>query len=104
MERRASDEAGKPALAIHPLRSSAGLWHRPTRWCSEVRIRQQCLNLRTPTVEQQQGAYAEMVAHPELKNVRIQAADLDYALRENAACWGETSHSSIPPQNPPQHD
>ncbi|OOL19612.1 hypothetical protein AL01_01115 [Bombella intestini] len=58
--------------------------------CSEVRIRQQCLNLRTPTVEQQQGAYAEMVAHPELKNVRIQAADLDYALRENAACWGES--------------
>ncbi|MCX8667118.1 hypothetical protein J3T99_05765 [Acetobacteraceae bacterium B3987] len=57
--------------------------------CSEVRIRQQCLNLRTPTVEQQQGAYAEMVAHPELKNVRIQAADLDYALRENAACWGK---------------
>ncbi len=57
--------------------------------CSEVRIRQQCLNLRTPTVEQQQGAYAEMIAHPELKNLRIQAADLDYALRENAACWGK---------------
>lgn len=59
--------------------------------CSEVRIRQQCLNLRTPTIEEQQGAYAEMVAHPELKNVRIQAIDLDYALRENAACWGKTS-------------
>ena len=58
--------------------------------CSEVRIRQQCLNLRTPTVEQQQGAYAEMVAHPELKNVRIQAADLDYALRENAAYRGKS--------------
>ncbi len=55
--------------------------------CSEVRIHQQCLYLRTPTLEQQQGAYAEMMAHPELKNVRIQAADLDYALRENAACW-----------------
>lgn len=57
--------------------------------CSDVHIRQQCLNLRTPTVEQQQGAYAEMQAHPELKNVRIQAADLDYDLRENAACWGK---------------
>lgn len=59
--------------------------------CSEIRIHQQCLHLRTPTVEQQQGAYAEMIAHPELKNIRIQAADLDYALRENAACWGKTA-------------
>ncbi|CDG33922.1 hypothetical protein SACS_1184 [Parasaccharibacter apium] len=41
------------------------------RKCNEIRIRQQCLNLRTPTVEQQQGAYSEMLAHPELKNARI---------------------------------
>ena len=54
--------------------------------CSEVRIRQQYLNLRTPTAEQQQGVYAEMIAHPNLKNLRIQAAGLDYALRGNAAC------------------
>lgn len=54
--------------------------------CSEIR-RQQCLSLRTPTIEQQQSTYAEMAAHPKLTNVRIQAADLDYALRENTACW-----------------
>ena len=56
--------------------------------CAPVRVRTECLYLRTPSPAEQEGAAREMEAHPELPNVRIQAHDLDYAMRQNQACWG----------------